>query len=301
VRTREHPLLLSPQRQGTRPAVGFSGRLRRYPRRGLAVVVAVAFIMPVWWMVVASFKPQFAIFRDSTPASFATFFPSHATLENYRTIFVNLGLGRALVNSAIVSVCQVVLTLVICSMGAYAFSRLRFKGRNILFVLILATMLVPFESILIPVYLITNSLHLGNSLPGIFVPEIASAFGLFLLRQAFDAVPRELDESAAMDGASHFRIFYGILLPNIRPSLATLAIITFLWSWNGFLWPLVIVQSTKWQVVQVALAQTTVPGELPNWGAILAGATVATMPVLVLFVLLQRYIVDGFVNSGLKG
>ena len=216
-------------------------------------------------------------------------------------MFGRLGMGRALINSTIVAVSQVILTLVLCSTGAYAFSRLRFPGRRVLFVVILGTLLVPFESILIPMYLMASRLGLGDMLPAVFLPEIASAFGLFLLRQAFDDVPRELDDAALVDGASHFRVFLDVLLPNIKPALATLSVITFLWSWNGFLWPLVIIQRPELQLIQVALAQTVVPGELPNWGAILGGATIATVPVLALFLLLQRYIVQGFTESATKG
>jgi len=293
--------LMRRRREAEQAPMRLSAPVPGYLRVALGIAVALVFIAPVWWVIAASFKPQFAIFRDASPVTVATFLPFDATLDNYREVFGRLGMGRALINSTIVAVSQVILTLVLCSMGAYAFSRLRFPGRRVLFIVILGTLLVPFESILIPMYLMASRLGLGDMLPAVFLPEIASAFGLFLLRQAFDDVPRELDDAALVDGASHFRVFRDVLLPNIKPALATLSVITFLWSWNGFLWPLVIIQRPELQLIQVALAQTVVPGELPNWGAILAGATIATVPVLALFLLLQRYIVQGFTESATKG
>ena len=274
---------------------------RTWWRIPLAAVICLLFLTPYLWMVGSSLKSQDAIFTDANSLSLWTFVPRSPTLDNFVDLLVERDLGRALLNSMLVSAAQVVCTTVVCAMAAYALTRIDFRGRNALFFVILATFLVPSEALVVPMYHVATTLGLNDSLWGIFVPWIASPFGIFLLRQAFLEVPRELDEAAMMDGAGHWRIFSRVILPNVRTALATLALITFLFSWNAFLWPLVIAQSPENQVIQVAIAQNTVPGELPNWGIVFAGATLATIPILLLFVFLQRYFVQGMAHSGLKG
>lgn len=265
----------------------------------LAVILAV-FLGPYAWIVASSFKPQFEIFRDLRPISWGTFIPLHPTLENFVHLFVDRGVGRALVNSAIVSGCQVAGTLVLCTMAAYGLTRIRFRGAHVVFGLVLMTFLLPIESLMVPLYIHVSRLGLQDTLVGAFIPWIASPFGLFLLRQAFEDLPRELDEAARIDGAGHFRIFWSIVLPNVHTTLATLALVTFLFSWNAFLWPLVIIQSPRNQLIQLAIAQSVAIGQLPNWGETFAGATIATVPLIVLFLFLQRYFVRGIAMTGMK-
>lgn len=267
----------------------------------ILLVILAVFLGPYAWVVASSFKPQFAIFRDLKPISWATFFPSEPTIANFVHLFENRGIGRALVNSAIVSSCQVLGTLALCSMAAYGLTRIRFKGSNVVFALVLMTFLLPIESLMVPLYIHVTGLGLADTLVGVFIPWIASPFGLFMLRQAFEEIPRELDEAARIDGAGHFRIFWSIILPNVRTPLATLALVTFLFSWNAFLWPLVILHSPRNHVVQLAIAQSVSIAQLPNWGETFAGATIATVPLIVLFLFLQRYFVRGIALTGVKG
>jgi len=270
---------------------------------GLAVLVAIliVFLGPYAWVVASSFKPQFAIFRDLKPISLATFLPSDPTLANFIHLFQNRGIGRALINSAIVSSSQVAGTLALCALAAYGLTRIRFKGANVVFAMVLMTFLLPIESLMVPLYMHVTNLGMADTLVGVFIPWIASPFGLFMLRQAFEEIPRELDEAARIDGAGHFRIFWSIILPNVRTPLATLALVTFLFSWNAFLWPLVILHSPRNHVVQLAIAQSVSIAQLPNWGETFAGATIATVPLIVLFLFLQRYFVRGIALTGVKG
>jgi multiple sugar transport system permease protein/putative chitobiose transport system permease protein len=270
---------------------------------GMAVVVAVVafFLGPYAWIVASSFKPQAAIFRDLRPLTWQTFWPDAPTLDNFFQLFAQRSMARALLNSAIVSLCQVGFTLVLCSLAAYGLTRIRFRGANLVFALVLMTFLLPIESLMVPLYMTVSGLGLQDTLPGAFIPWIASPFGLFLLRQHFEELPRELDEAARIDGAGHFRIFWSIVLPNVRVAMVTLGLVTFLFSWNAFLWPLVILSSPRNTVVQLAIAQSVAPGQLPNWGETFAGATVATVPLVLLFLFLQRYFVRGVAMTGVKG
>ncbi len=270
---------------------------------GTAVLLAIGvfFLAPYAWIVASAFKPQSEIFRDLRPLSWRSFLPGAPTLANFAGLFDERGLGRALLNSAIVSGCQVVLTLVLCSLAAYGLTRIRFRGANLVFGLVLLTFLLPIESLMVPLYMTVSALHLQDTLAGAFIPWIASPFGLFLLRQSFEELPRELDEAARLDGAGHFRIFWSVVLPNVRVSLVTLGLVTFLFSWNAFLWPLVVLSSPRNAVVQIAIAQSVAPGQLPNWGETFAGVTVATVPLILLFLFLQRFFVRGIAMTGMKG
>ena len=267
----------------------------------ISLLLLLAFLAPFVWIISSSLKPQAQIFSDVSPLSWKTFLPTSATLSNYISAFNTEHVGTALINSVIVSGSQVALTIVLALPAAYALTRLRFRGQGLLFTLIFITFMVPAEVLILPLFQIASDYHLENTLPAVFLPFIASPFALFLLRQAFRDIPRELDEAALIDGAGHTRIMMSVILPNVKPALATLALMTFLFSWNAFLWPLVVIQSTSKQLIQVAIAINTVPGELPNWGPVFAGAVIAVLPVIVLFLFVQRYFIRGFVMSGLKG
>lgn len=265
------------------------------------VVIVCCFLAPYAWIVSSSFKNQLTLFNDVTPLSWRAFFPVEGTFENYRTLFERTNVLTALLNTAIVSGGQVALTLLLCSMAAYSLTRIRFPGAKIVFVLILLTFLLPIEAMMVPLYQVVSGLGLSNSLLGVMIPWIASPFGLFLLKQAFEELPVELEDAARIDGAGHVRIFFSIVLPNVKVPMLTLGLITFLFSWNSFLWPLVIVQDPANQVIQVAIAQQGSPTQLPNWGETFAGATVATLPLILLFLALQKYFTQGMTTSGIKG
>jgi multiple sugar transport system permease protein/putative chitobiose transport system permease protein len=276
--------------------------LRRGAMVALVIVVIVCcFLAPYAWIVSSSFKNQLTLFNDVTPLSWRAFFPVEGTFENYRTLFERTNVLTALLNTAIVSGGQVALTLLLCSMAAYSLTRIRFPGAKIVFVLILLTFLLPIEAMMVPLYQVVSGLGLSNSLLGVMIPWIASPFGLFLLKQAFEELPVELEDAARIDGAGHVRIFFSIVLPNVKVPMLTLGLITFLFSWNSFLWPLVIVQDPANQVIQVAIAQQGSPTQLPNWGETFAGATVATLPLILLFLALQKYFTQGMTTSGIKG
>jgi len=282
-------------------------QLRRIPRTivrfGVSfVVIAIivgAFLLPYLWMVSSAFKNQTAIFDDLNPLSWKVFLPVGGTIDNFVALFEK-GIGLALLNSLIVAFIQVGGTLVVCTLAAYALTRISFKGRGVVFAVILATFMLPAEALVVPMYGVISGLNLQDTLLAVALPWVSSVFGLFLLKQAFEEIPMELDEAARLDGAGHFRVFWSIILPNVRTSLATLCLVTFLFSWNAFLWPLTVVQSPQNQVVQVAIAQSVSAGELPNWGLTFAGAAVATVPLILLFLFAQRFFVQGLASSGLK-
>lgn len=265
----------------------------------LLVIIAV-FLGPYVWMFASGLKTQTSIFSDVVPISWKTFIPVHATIDNITKLFTERDIGGALINSSIVAAGQVVGALVVCCPAAYALTRIKFRGRNVIFALILATFMLPSEALALPMFQLIGSLGLQDTLVAVGIPWIASAFGLFLLRQAFEGIPAELDEAARLDGAGHLRIFWSVILPNVRADLVTFVLTIFLFSWNSFLWPLIAIQTPQKQLVQVAIAQSVAPGELPNWGLSFAGASVATIPLLVLFVFLQRLLIPGLARSGLK-
>jgi ABC-type glycerol-3-phosphate transport system permease component len=265
------------------------------------LAIAAVFLLPYEWMFSSAFKSTAEIFKYSWPVSWKTFLPPAPTLENFRVIFRDWNFGRNMLNSLFVSVCQVVGTLVVCSLSAFALTRMRFPGQGLIFGAVMLIALVPFEVVMVPLYVTVREMGLQNSYAALFLPWLANPFGVFLLRQAFTEIPRDYDEAAIIEGASPSQIFRHIILPNSRPALITLALMSFLWSWNAFMWPLIIMQDVNKQVVQVAIATFTLPYQLPAWGEIFAGATAATVPVLIVFSALQRYYVRGVVMSGLKG
>ncbi|HTL40925.1 MAG TPA: carbohydrate ABC transporter permease [Pseudolysinimonas sp.] len=266
----------------------------------VVAVVVVAFLLPYVWILSSSFKDQGSIFSDVSPLSWKTFWPTGGSLDNYVSTIENKNVGRALLNSVIIAVAQVAGTLVLGSLAAFGLTRIRFRGSRLLFGLILVTFLVPMEALVVPLYAWMGDLHLRNSLAAVFLPWLASPFALFMLRQAFEEIPAELDEAAYLDGAGPFRVFWSVILPSVRSTVVGCGLVVFLFSWNSFLWPLVVNSSSDREVIQVAVAQSAAPGQLPNWGETFAGAMIATLPLILLFIFAQRHIVQGLASSGLK-
>jgi multiple sugar transport system permease protein len=269
--------------------------LRRLVVYALLLLGAAAMLFPFLWMLSTSLKQDFALFV--TPPKLI---PSPVETKNYTRVGELLPIWRILFNSVFVAVVSTALALLTSAMAAYAFARLRFRGRDALFFLYLATLMVPFQVTIVPLFIEMKHLGLVNSYPGLILPTIASAFGTFLLRQQFLTLPRELEEAAFMDGAGHWTVFTRIVIPLGAPALATFGIFAFMASWNSFLWPLVIINSQNLMTLPLGLAN--LHGQYTTqWNLVMAGTTISVVPILVVYLLAQKYIVRGFVFSGIKG
>ncbi len=261
-----------------------------------AILIAGAALMlfPFLWTIITSITPGAGL--SVTPA----LIPADPSLEAYARLFAERPFLQVVGNSLLLAVVTTAVQLFTSSTAAYAFSRLPFRGRGVIFTVYLATMMIPLQVLIVPLFVEVKTLGLLNTHLGALLPTFASAFGIFLLRQAVNQVPRELDEAATLDGAGHFRIFWSVILPVVRVDIITFILLIFLFSWNAFLWPLVVIQSSENTLVQVAVAQSVSPGALPNWGLTFAGASVASLPLILLFLFLQRLFIPGLARTGLK-
>lgn len=254
---------------------------------------ALCMFFPFYWTITTSLSAGSGL--TLTPQ----IVPANPSLAPYVELFSRIPFGHAIVNSLLVAVVSTVLQLVTSSMAAYAFSRLPFPGRGVLFAVYLATMMIPFQVLIVPLFVEMKTLGLVNTYLGVILPTIASAFGVFLLRQAINSVPYDLDQAATIDGAGHFRVFFSIILPLIRPALATLAVFGFLNTWNSFLWPLIILRSPGMETLPVALS--SLQGQYStHWDVIMAGSVISILPMFALYVFAQRYIIQGVAGTGLK-
>jgi len=270
---------------------------QRTPRWLYGVMGAglVLVVIPFVWMVVSSFKPEAEV-RAVPP----TWWPESLTTDNYSQLFTQLDFPTYFANSAIVAVAVAAGNMVFCSMLGYALAKLAFPGKKIVFGLVLGTLMVPGVVTFIPLFVLTTNLGLANSLPGMILPFLAGPFGVFLMRQYILTIPDELIQAARVDGASELRIFFSIVLPLCGPAVATLGVLTFLTSWNNFLWPLVIATSEDKYTLPVALALYSVGQNATEYGLLLAGSVVVVLPVLLVFLLLQRRIMQGIAMTGIK-
>jgi multiple sugar transport system permease protein len=282
---------------------GFAAPARRSARRVagrtllylLLLVGGAATLFPFAWMVSTSLKPDLAVF--ATPPQLI---PKPFAPGNYSKVAEVFPVWRFLINSTVVAVLSTTLQVGTSAAAAYAFARLKFRGSNLVFLLYLATLMVPFQVTIVPLFIEMKYLHFVNSYPGLIAPTIASAFGTFLLRQAFLGLPKDLEEAAFVDGAGHWTVFTRIVLPLAKPALATFAVLSFLASWNSFLWPLVIINSQKLMTLPVGLAN--LQGQyVTAWNLVMAGTTISVVPIVVVYLVAQKHIVRGFVLSGVKG
>jgi len=257
---------------------------------GLAVMIA-----PFLWMLLSSIKPESEV-RAVPP----TWWPEVFTLGNYAELFTRLDFPRYFTNSAVVAVLVTLGNLVICSATGYALAKLRFAGRRALFVLVVGNVMVPPVVTFVPAFVLVSKLGLVNTYAGLVLPNIALAINVFLMRQFMLSIPDELLESARIDGAGEWRIFWRIVLPLSRPALATVGILTFLGSWNNFLWPLVVATTEDMYTLPVALALYSTGQNETDYGLLLAGAVAVVVPVLLVFLVLQRHFVRGIATTGLK-
>ena len=269
------------------------GRVLLY---AVLVLIAVFFVLPLLWMVSTALKFESAVFTDKG------FIPASPTLDNFARILTATGdtpVFRWMLNSFIVATAGTILTVVLTSLSAYAFARIDFPGRGILFGLLITTLLLPGVMFLVPQFILVDILGLLNTYPGMILPGLAGVFGVFFMRQFFMGIPLELEEAAYVDGANRLRTFVSVVLPLALPAIATLAVISFLAYWNDYLWPLIICQGDG----------CTLPPGLRNFqgsytaafGLLMAGATLAAIPVLVIYVFAQRWIVQSVTSSGVKG
>lgn len=255
---------------------------------------AVIMIFPFVWGITTSFKDMQEVL--SSPFRLV---PRRVTLVNYANVIKSIPIVRFFLNSIIVSGSITICQLFTCSLSAYAFARLRFPFRNGLFYILLGTMMIPQQVIMVPVYIILNFFRLIDTYGAMIIPFVSGAFGTFLLRQFFLTVPKELEEAAFLDGCGHMRFLFRILIPLSRPILATLAIFTFMWSWNNYLWPLIVTNRIEIRTLQYGLAMFKEEGGI-NWGQLMAGTTMATLPVLIVFFLAQKQFIEGITMTGLK-
>jgi multiple sugar transport system permease protein len=262
---------------------------------GALLLGAAVAIGPMIWMVFASFMPQGE--ANTYPPHFV---PSDPTLAHYRDLFTRLDLGRYALNSAIVAVVVTSVSQFVNSMAGYAFAKLRFRGRSQLFRVLSAGLVVPVQVVMLPVFLLMKELGFVNTYAGVIIPTLASIFGIFLVRQFTLTLPDELLDAARIDGASEFRIYRSIVLPVIRPILATLAIWTFLSTWNDFMWPLIILTDETRYTLPVALASLVGEHALDT-ELMMAGSVLTVLPVLAVFLALQRYYVAGITMGSVKG
>ncbi|GGF27086.1 sn-glycerol-3-phosphate transport system permease protein UgpE [Youhaiella tibetensis] len=266
----------------------------------LLAAIGIIFVFPIAWAALSSFKSTNDIITGTFPLSWSSFLPLQPTFENYFYLFTELNFQRNLLNTLIAACGQVGIAVVASSLAGYAFARLRFPGSRVVFALLLLTAFIPVEAIIVPLYRIMQWLGLVSTYPALFLPFACNPFGIFLMRQAFRDIPLEMEEAAKIDGAGPLRVFLTIALPNVKPTLATLVLIQFIWSWNAYLWPLVIMQDPNKQIAQVAIANLKSIPNFPMDGPLFAAATAVTIPLVILSIVLQRYYVRGLVTSGMK-
>ena len=264
----------------------------------LYVILAIAFVAvvaPFVWMVLGSFKPEGEL-RQVPP----TWWPQSASLDNYTQLFDKLSFGQYFLNSVIVAGVVTAANLVFCSMLGYAFAMLSFRGKNALFLAVMGTLMIPGLVTFVPLFVLVANIGLVDTIPGLFLPYLVAPFGVFLMRQFILGLPKDLLDAGRVDGAGELRIFARIFLPLCGPALATLGILTFLGSWNNFLWPLVVAQSEDKYTLPVALALYSTGQNSTNYGLLLAGATVVIIPIMLVFLVFQRRFIEGIATTGIK-
>jgi ABC-type glycerol-3-phosphate transport system permease component len=263
------------------------------------LVLGFLFISPLLWMIIASVKPETLIFKDM---GFEAFIPKEMTFDNYAKILFsdNINFFHYMGNSLFTVGMIVIIGTVVNSICAYALVKLKFPGSDLILIIIIALYVVPFESVLIPLYIVVNKFGWINEFPALIVPFVASAFNIFLFRQFFMGFPKELEEAAQIDGASPWQTFVRIVVPNSKPVFATAAILTFVTHWSDFMWPLIVATDQSIQTVQIGIQYLFTDNNI-QYGQIMAALTLTTIPVILIFIFFQRYYVQGITSSGVKG
>ena len=261
----------------------------------ILVIVVVFMLLPFFWVFMGSFKTQGEFL--SNPGAWL---PKQVQFQNFVDLFVVGGFGRYMLNSILVSTAAVAANLLFSSMAGYALAKLRFRGRGVVFPLVIVSMMVPYVALIVPQFVIVVQMGLVNTLVAVALPVLVLPLCVFIMRQFSHSIPFELLEAARIDGASEPRIFFGVVLPLSGPALATVGILSFLASWNNFLWPLVVAQSQETYTAPIGLSVASQASNTVAFGILLAGAVVVLLPILVLFLFLQRYFIQGVATAGLK-
>ena len=260
----------------------------------ILIFLAIIVIMPILWMLLSSFKPKGEII--SYPP---TFFPSKFTTENYVRLAKRVKIFDFVRNSVIYAVFSTIPSVLLCSLAGYAFARYNFKGRSVLFILVLATMMIPFQVIMIPLFLIVSGVGMYDTYWGLILPRIAVPISVFMMRSAFVVLPKELEEASRIDGLSEFGIFWRIMLPQVKPTFVTLVILGVNAAWNDLMWPLLITGDMSMRTLTNGLAMF-VGTDSSEHGPAFAGGLIAVIPMLILYLFGQKYFVRGTVTSGIK-
>jgi len=260
----------------------------------LLIVVSFIFLFPLLWVVLSSLKPQSELFTYPL-----TILPHSPTLENYVKAFASGDFVTYYKNSIFVSVVATRLTITINVMAGYARSKFWFRGRDLIFYIMVGTLMIPLQAIMVPIFLLLKDLGLLNTLWGVIIPPAATPTGVFLARQYIQTIPNSFIEAARIDGAGEFRIFTRIIVPLAKPIIATIAIFSFMWRWNDFLWPFIVLSVRKKMTLQLALANFVGQFQI-NWANLLAMTVVTMIPMIVVFLALQKYFVKGLTAGGVK-
>ncbi len=260
----------------------------------VVIVTAGITLAPLLWMLSASFMPT-----GDANAFPPPFFPKRFTLEHYLNLFTRGNLARYMFNSAFLSVAVTFISLIINSMAGYAFAKYRFRGKDSLFKLLVSSMVIPAQVTMLPLFLMLNKMGFINTYMGVIIPGMAGIFGIFLIRQFAMSIPDSLIEAARIDGASDFKIYWSLVLPLCKPILITLAIFTFMGTWNDFLWPLIVMTDDSMYTLPVALANLSLE-HVQDTELMMAGSVITTLPVLILFASVQKYYISGIMAGGLK-
>ena len=261
------------------------------------IVVAIFALLPFMWSFSASFKELTEIFRYPPQ-----YLPTSFNLKNYINLFTGHDFGGWFLNSVALSITNTTLSVFFCSLAGFAFAKYNFRFKNVLFILMLGSIMIPFQLIMTPLYAEMNALHWLNSYTALIIPWIAPAFGIFLMRQYMLSIPTELLDSARIDGCPEFRIFWQIVLPLARPALGTLAIYEFMESWNSFLWPLIVLRDSKYFTLPLGLATLLglVGRRTVEYGQIMAGAFLSSLPIIIIFLFMQKQFISGLTLGSVK-
>lgn len=261
----------------------------------IVFIGAISMLVPFIWMISTSLKDNSEVFTFPP-----TWIPEVVHWSNYIEAFNVANFGKVFLNSTYVAIVTTVLALILNSMAGYAFAKFEFWGRDVIFVLLLATMMIPFQITMIPIYMLFRELDLINSYTGLIAPNIATAFGIFMMRQFMQGIPSALMDAARIDGASEARIFIQIVLPLMRAPLAALGIFTFMFSWNNYFLPLVIITDEGLKTLPLLISSLSAGLYVQSWPLVMAAATIATLPIIVVFFFAQRYFIEGMALTGIK-
>jgi multiple sugar transport system permease protein len=273
------------------------GNFGRFTKYLILLIISLIMVFPFYWMTVSSLK---------TPAELSqlppVWWPDNPSIQSYLDIFEVIPFSRSIVNSFVVTTAATVSILITSIMAGYVFAKYQFKGKNVLFVIVLSTMMVPQFVLIVPLYHMMNGLNLVNTFLGLILPNMANAFGIFLMRQFIEGIPDDLIEAARLDGASEWNILWKVIVPLLKPAASALILFAFVFQWNNFLWPLTIVQSPEMNTVVLALNSLrsyTTSVEYTN--VVMAGSTIGILPSVCLFLWLQKFFIEGIAMTGIKG